>query len=55
MQNQFFMETVFNELRVGFLLFFGGLGNGFSDFFSIENKLENKRTFMMKPDPERVL
>ena len=44
------MEIAFNEFRDGFLSFFGRLGIRFSDFLSIENKLETTTVFSEKPD-----
>ena len=34
---------------------FLGLGDSFFDFFSLESRLENRRNFVMKPDPKRVI
>ena len=39
------MKDVFNEFRDRFSLFFESLGNRFSDFVSLENKLENTPIF----------
>ena len=36
------MEIVFSEFRNRFLLFFGGLGSGFSGFLGLENELDNE-------------
>ena len=40
-KNQCFMENVFNEFRHRLFIVFECLGNRFSDFVSLENKLEN--------------
>ena len=48
------MEIVFNELRDGRLTFFGGLGNHFYGWSSLENRLENKAIFVMQTDPETL-
>ena len=42
------MEIVFNEFRDRFLSFVGGLRSCFSDFFTLENKLENEANFSEK-------
>ena len=44
------MEIIFDEFRDVFLLFVGRLGIGFSNFLSLENKLENETIFCEKPD-----
>ena len=46
------MEIVFKEFRDRFVMFVGCLGNRFSDFSGVENKLENKAVFNEKPDLE---
>ena len=42
------MEIVFNEFQDRFLSFFGGLGGSFSEFFSLENRLENEGFFVIQ-------
>ena len=51
-KKRFFMEIVFNEFRDRFLLFFGGLGNCFSGFSGLQNRLENRGIFGDETDPE---
>ena len=46
------MEIVLKEFHDGFLLFFRRLGNGFSGFLGLENKLENETIFNEKPNLE---
>ena len=48
------MEIVFKEFRDRILVFFGSLGDRFSDFLGLENKLENKRILMKTRISSRV-
>ena len=51
-KKQCFVEIVFYDLVIRFSLFVRGLGVRFSDFLSLENKVENTETFGDVTDPE---
>ena len=46
------MEIVFNEFRDRLLSFLGSLGNRFSAFLALENRLENEGIFCDEADLE---
>ena len=48
------MEIVIKECRDRLLVFFGCLGNRFSEFLSLENKLENEAIFCENRGGPRV-
>ena len=54
LQNQLSMEIVFNEFRDRFLLFVKSIGNRFSGFLGLENRLKMKGFFVMQADPEKL-
>ena len=49
------MEIVFNELRDRCLSFFESLGKRFSDFLSLESRLENDAIFSDVTNPETLI
>ena len=52
-KNLCFINNVFDRFWDGILSFFDSLGNCFPDFFNLENRFENRRIFVMKPDPRK--
>ena len=54
MQKSTFHVNRFNEFQDRFLSFVGSLGDRFSDFLSLENRLENRGVFGDATDPEKL-
>ena len=52
LRNRLFIEIAFYEFRDRFVSFFGGLGDRFSGFLVLENRLENRGILGDVTDPE---